>query len=315
MTHQVLVDVALSDEMRAMIGPGCALHIWPQDEGELAALLPTIDALFTYGHPRVDGALMDRIPHLKVISNFGVGVDHIDLEAARARGIPVGNTPNVLDGATADMTFALLMAIARKIVVGERYARSPAFTHYDPGYMLGSEVHGQTLGIVGMGNIGRQVARRARGFEMPVLYHNRRRDEAAEAELGASYRTLDELLRESDFVALNLPLTAESRNLIGRAQLALMKPTAFLINAARGGVVDHDALAEALRDGVIAGAALDVTEPEPLPRDHPLLSLDSALIVPHLGSATRQTRRAMAQLSVDNLLAALAGQPLLRRVV
>jgi glyoxylate reductase len=315
MSHQVLVDVPLPAQMVEMIGDGYELHVWPADVAALEALLPRMDALFTYGHPRVDGPLMDRIPGLKVISNFGVGVDHIDLPAARERGIPVGNTPNVLDGATADMTFALLMALARKIVVGDRYARSAAFTHYDPGFMLGSEVHGQTLGIVGMGNIGRQVARRARGFDMPILYHNRRRDEAAEAELGAQYRTLEALLRESDFVALNLPLTPESRKLIGRAQFELMKPSAFLINAARGGVVDHEALAEALQAGRIAGAALDVTEPEPLPRDHPLLALDNLVIVPHLGSATEQTRRAMAQLAVDNLKAGLAGRELLRRVV
>src|SRR5687767_6211918 len=181
--------------------------------------------IYTYGHPRVDDGMLGRLPAVKIISNFGVGIDHIDLEAARQRGIPVGNTPGILDGATADMTFALLLAAARNLVVGDRYARSPAFTQYDPTFLLGEEVHGATLGIIGMGNIGRQVARRARGFDMRVLYHNRRRNPQAEAELAVRYATLPELLRQADFVTLNVPLTAETRALIGRAELALMKPT------------------------------------------------------------------------------------------
>jgi glyoxylate reductase len=313
MPEIVLVDVALPDEILAMFGPGIEPRVWPRDAPP--ELMRAASAIFTYGHPRVDGALLDQTPAVRVISNFGVGVDHIDLEAARRRGLPVGNTPGLVDGATADMTFALLLAAARNLIIGDRFARGPEFTHYDPSLMLGYEVHGTTLGIVGMGNIGKQVAKRARGFDMRVLYHNRRRDPQAEAELGASYRGLEELLREADFVTLNVPLTPETRHLIGAAQLALMKPTAYLVNAARGGVVDHDALYAALRERRIAGAALDVTEPEPLPRDHPLLALESVVIAPHLGSATRQTRRAMAQMAVDNLLAGLQGRPLVRRVV
>jgi glyoxylate reductase len=171
-------------------------------------------------------------------------------------------------------------------------------------------VHGSALGIIGMGNIGRQVAARARGFDMAVLYHNRRRDPQAEAELGASYASLPDLLRQADFVTLNVPLTGETRGMIGRAELALMKPTAFLINAARGAVVDHAALVEALEERRIAGAALDVTEPEPLPRDHPLLHMENVIVSPHLGSATRQTRLRMAELSAANLLAGLRGEAL-----
>jgi glyoxylate reductase len=263
---------------------------------------------------RTDGALMDRMPRLRIISNFGVGVDHIDLEAARSRGIPVGNTPGVLDGATADLTFALLLAAARNLVVGDRYARSDAFTHYDPRILLGREVHGATLGIIGLGKIGRQVARRAHGFDMTVLYHNRRRDPQAEAELGATYATLPELLGRADFVTLNVPLTDETHGLIGRDELAQMKPTAILVNAARGAVVDHAALLVALEQGWIAGAALDVTDPEPLPRDHPLLGMDNVIISPHLGSATIETRRRMAELSVVNLLAGLRGETLPHQV-
>jgi glyoxylate reductase len=312
MPYDIIVDTQLPTEMREMIGAECKVQIWPADAAD--PLFHAAVGLLTYGHPRVDGAVMDRMPNLKVISNFGVGVDHIDLAAARARGIPVGNTPHILDGATADMTFALLLTAARNLVLGARYARSADFTHYDPNILIGSEVHGATLGIVGMGNIGRQVARRARGFDMTVLYHNRSRNLPAEAELGATYATLPDLLQRADYVALNLPLTDETRGMIGRAQLQQMRPTAWLINVARGGVVDHTALVEALEQRWIAGAALDVTEPEPLPRDHPLLSLENAIIVPHLGSATRQTRQAMARLTVDNLNAGLAGLPLPSRI-
>jgi glyoxylate reductase len=314
MLYQVLADEALPEEIMSMLAVDCEVHVWPDQEASLAPLLDRVEGLFTYGHPRVDGGLMDRMPHLKVISNFGVGVDHIDLDAARQRGIPVGNTPGILDGATADMTFALLLAAARNVVAGDRYARSDAFTHYDPSLLLGQEVHGATLGIVGMGNIGRQVARRARGFDMTVLYHNRRRDLQAEAELGVTYATLPELLRQTDFVTLNVPLTAETRGLIGREQLALMKPGAILVNAARGAVVDHEALLAALEQRQIGGAALDVTEPEPLPRNHPLLKLDNVIIAPHLGSATRQTRRKMAELSIANLQAGLRGHEIPDRV-
>ena len=314
MVDRVLADVQLPDEILSMIGDDCAVAIWPSEPGAQEQALAASAAWFTYGHPRIDGAVMDRMPRLKVISNFGVGVDHIDLAAARQRGIPVGNTPNVLDGATADMTFTLLLAIARNLVIGDRYARSPEFTHYDPSILLGHDVHGATIGIIGMGNIGRQVARRARGFDMRVLYHNRRQDADAERSLGATYASLPELLAQADFVTLNVPLTPETRGMIGREELGQMKANAFLINAARGGVVDHDALLQALRERRIAGAALDVTEPEPLPRDHPLLGMENVIIAPHLGSATRETRRAMAQMAVDNLKAGLRGQPLPSRI-
>ena len=314
MPYSVLADEPLPDEITTLLANTCDVYIWPATDADLAPLLERAEGLFTYGHPRIDGALMDRMPRLKVISNFGVGVDHIELAAARERGIPVGNTPNVLDGATADMTFALLLAAARNLVIGDRFAHSPAFTHYDPSILLGREVHGATLGIIGMGNIGRQVARRARGFDMTVLYHNRKPNPAAEAELGVTYATLPELLRRADFVTLNVPLTAETRGMIGFNQLVQMKPSAILINAARGAVVDHTALATAVEQGWIAGAALDVTEPEPLPRDHPLLKLENVIVAPHLGSATRQTRERMARMSVDNLRAGLLGQPLPSRI-
>jgi glyoxylate reductase len=281
--------------------------------GEEAA--SDVRGLYTYGHPLVDAPMLDRLPGLLVISNYGVGVDHIRLTAAKVRGIPVGNTPGILDGATADMGMTLLLASARRLAEGDRYARGPAFTRYDPGYILGQEVHSSTLGIIGLGRIGQQVARRARAFDMQVHYHNRRRNEAAEAALGARYAGFDELLAQSDYVMLCCPLTDETRGLIGPAAFARMKPTAILVNIARGPVVDTAALTEALRTHRIYAAALDVTDPEPLPRDHPLLRLDNVTIAPHLGSATEQTRRQMAEISVENLLRGLRGEELLHRVV
>ena len=309
MIYHIVVDDPLPESVTTMLGENITCCQW-SDIADGDERLRTIDAFLTYGHLPVDGAMMDAMPNLKVISNFGVGVDHIDLDAARTRGLPVGNTPNILDGAVADMTFALLMTAARNIVVGDRYARSPAFIHYDPSILHGCEIHGSTLGIIGMGNIGRQVARRAQGFDMTILYHNRKPNPEAEEELGATWVSLDKLLTTSDYVTLNMPLTPETRHIIGRDELQRMKPTAILVNMARGGVIDHEALIEALEEKWIAAAAVDVTEPEPLPRNHPLLSMDNLVIAPHLGSATTQTRHAMARLTIDNLMAGLAGKPL-----
>ncbi len=271
--------------------------------------------LYTYGHPVVDAELLNRLPSLKVVSNYGVGVDHIRLPATSERGIPVGNTPGILDGATADMGMTLLLAAARRLAEGDRYARSPQFTRYDPGYMLGREVHSSTLGIIGLGRIGQQVAKRARAFDMRIVYHNRRRNDMAETTVGATYVTFDELLAQSDFVILCCPLTDETRGLFDANAFAKMKPTAILINISRGPVVDTAALTQALQSRLIYAAGLDVTDPEPLPRNHPLLKLDNVTIAPHLGSATEQTRRQMAEISIENLLRGLRGQELLHRVV
>jgi glyoxylate reductase len=313
MPYQIVTNTPLNETLMGMLAGLCDVHLWSPN-GSDPAVLQRAEGFFVYGHPKIDGAVMDAMPKLRVISNFGVGVDHINLEDARARGIPVGNTPNLVDGVTADMTFALLMAAARNLIIGDRFARGPEFLKYDPNILHGYDVYGSTLGIVGMGNIGKQVARRARGFDMTVLYHNRKPDPAAEAELGATYATLLDLLQRADFVTLNVPLTPETRGLIGRKELRMMKPSAVLVNVARGGVVDHNALLEALTERWIYAAAVDVTEPEPLPRNHPLLQMENLVIAPHLGSATRQTRRRMAQRSVDNLLAGLRGEALINRV-
>ena len=310
-SFRVIADGPLDDTVLGFAGPSIEFLPWSV---ALKGTREPVDGIYTYGHPLVDGAMLDRINGVRVVSNYGVGVDHIVVPDAVARGIPVGNTPNILDGATADSGFALLLAAARRVVEGDRYARSPEFLHYDPGFMLGREAHSSTLGIIGLGNIGRQVARRAQGFDMRVIYRNRHRNLSAEADLGVEYVTLDELLARSDYVMLTCPLTSETHHLIDAAALRKMKRTATLVNISRGPVVHTQALYEALRDGEIASAGLDVTDPEPLPRDHPLLGLPNATILPHLGSATIETRNKMAEVSIRNLHLGLRGEPLLHEV-
>jgi len=273
-----------------------------------------VDGVYTYGHLTLNGEMLDRLPRVKIISNYGVGVDHINVPDAAERGIPVGNTPNVLNGATADMALALLLAAGRRLAEGDRYARSSQFTTYDPGYMLGREIHSTTMGIIGMGRIGREIAKRGRAFDMTLLYHNRHRDEEGEEMYHARYCSFDEILSESDYLVITVPLNDETRGMIAHDELRKMKNTAILVNIARGPIVDTDALTEALKDRRIYAAGLDVTDPEPLPRDHPLLDLDNVTIAPHLGSATEQTRQSMAEMSVENLLRGLRGEPLLNEV-
>lgn len=304
---RVVADGPLGQAVLELMGDAIEVLPWETFEERDAH----VDGVYTYGHPVLTGAMLDQLTGIKVISNYGVGVDHINVQDAAERGIPVGNTPGILDGATADMGFTLLLATARRLVEGDRFARSAEFTTYDPGYMLGREVHGSTLGIVGMGRIGEQIARRARGFEMNVLYHNRNRKESAERDLGVQFVSFKRVLTDSDFVMLTVPLTDATRGMIGRDEFALMKRTASLINIARGPVVETEALAEALSTKQIYAAGLDVTDPEPLPRDHPLLSLSNVTIAPHLGSATAQTRQKMAEVSVENLLRGLRREPLL----
>lgn len=267
-------------------------------------------AIVTYAHPLIDGRLLDRFPAVRVISNHGVGVDHIDVAAARQRGIPVGNTPGCLDAATADMTMALLLAVARNVVIGDHFARGPLFTHFDPAILIGQEVTGSTLGIVGMGGVGAEVARRARGFDMKIVYHNRRRRTDVEGSLAATWCSFPDLLQQSDFVSLNCPLTPETHGLMGLDQFRLMKHSGILINMARGPVVRTDALYQALTEKIIAAAALDVTDPEPLPRDHPLLQLENLVIAPHLGSASGRTRARMMEMTIRNLVAGIEGTAL-----
>jgi glyoxylate reductase len=282
---------------------GHEVEVWPDrlppPPEALREQVADADALLCMLTDRVDTELLDAAPRLRAIANYAVGSDNIDLEAARARGIPVGVTPGVLTDATADIAFALILAIARRLPEGEAAVRAGEWLTWGPDWLLGRDVHGATLGIVGQGRIGAAVARRADGFGMNVVHHSR-----------SSGIPLDELLTQADFVSLHVPLTPETRHLIDAAALERMRPTAYLVNTARGGIVDQDALAAALHAGSIAGAALDVTEPEPLPPDHPLLDAPNLIVLPHLGSATHATREAMADLAVDNLLAALDGNPM-----
>jgi glyoxylate reductase len=256
----------------------------------------------------VDEELLDNAPRLRVVSNMAVGYDNIDVAACTARGIPVGNTPGVLTDTTADFAWTLLMAAARRVVEGVDYVRAGRWKTWGPMLLMGPDVHGATLGIVGIGRIGQAMARRARGFDMRVLYYDPYVPDAGIE--GAASVDLDTLLGESDFVTLHVPLTDTTQHLIGRDELRKMKSSAILINTSRGGVVDPDALYEALQAGQITRAALDVTEPEPIPTDHPLLTLSNCIVVPHIASASIATRTKMATMAAENLLAGLRGDPL-----
>jgi lactate dehydrogenase-like 2-hydroxyacid dehydrogenase len=283
------------------------VEIWPErlppPRSELMARAPELEGLLSLLTDPVDAELIEAAPRLRAISNYAVGVDNVDVEAAAARGIPVGNTPDVLTESTADLAVALMLGIARRLSEGEAFVRAGEWRTWEPGLMLGRDLHGATVGIVGYGRIGQAVGRRVEGFGCELLTTS-----------GSGGVPLDELLERSDFVTVHTPLTPRTRGLIDEAALSRMKPTAYLVNTARGPIVDTDALARALHAGELAGAALDVTDPEPLPGDHPLLEAPNLLVVPHVGSATVATRERMADMAVDNLLAGLAGEPMPNQV-
>jgi glyoxylate reductase len=266
------------------------------------------DGLLSLLTDKIDGALLDACPRVKVVSNYAVGFDNVDVEAATARGVVVTNTPGVLTETTADFAFTLLMAAARRVVEADRYTREGKWQSWMPMLFLGQDIHHATLGLVGLGRIGAAMAKRASGFDMNVLYHDVVRREDLERSMGIEYTTLEDLLRRADFVSVHTPLTAQTRHLIGAEELKLMKKTAVLINSARGPIVDQDALVDALRSGTIAAAGLDVFEVEPIPAGHPLLSLPNVVVVPHIASASVETRTKMALMAVENLLAVLSGR-------
>ncbi|WP_026735450.1 2-hydroxyacid dehydrogenase [Fischerella sp. PCC 9605] len=277
----------------------------------LLAKVREIDGLLCLLTDKIDRQLIEIGTSLKVISQMAVGYDNIDVPAATARQIPVGHTPGVLTDATADLTWALLMAAARRVVEGDRFTRAGEWRTWEPDLLLGPNVTSATLGIVGFGRIGQAIARRAKGFNMRILYTSRHRcDPELEQSLGVEFVKFESLLQESDFVTIHTPLSDDTYHLFGEPQFALMKPSAILINTARGAIVDSDALYQALSSGEIAGAAIDVTEPEPIPIDSPLLTLDNLIITPHIGSASRQTREKMANMAIDNLIAGLKGERL-----
>jgi lactate dehydrogenase-like 2-hydroxyacid dehydrogenase len=313
---RVFVSRVIPDEGLAPIRVACDVSVWedelPPPRAELLAAVRGCDGILTLLTDRVDDELLDAAgPGLKVVSNYAVGYDNIDVAAVTRRGIPAGNTPGVLTETTADLAFALLMAAARRVPEGDRYVRDGKWKTWDPLLLLGPDVHGATIGIVGFGRIGQAMARRARGFGMRVLYQDLHRvDAATEAELGATYAPLEAMLPQADFVSLHTNLTPETRGLIDAEKLSWMKPTAVLVNTSRGPVIDHAALAAALRSGQIFAAALDVTDPEPIPMDDPLVGLDNCLIVPHIASASRATRAKMAEMAAANLLAGIRGERL-----
>ncbi|NWH19295.1 GRHPR reductase, partial [Grus americana] len=269
-----------------------------------------------YHKPVINEELLQSLPNLKIVASSGVGIDHLDLNLLSSYSVKVSNTPFVVSTDTADLGMALMLASSRRIVEGYQIAVSPD-TEYFPADWLGAEVSGATLGIVGMGTIGYKVAKRAKAFEMKILYHNRnQRNKEEESAVGAIYcKKIEDLLQQSDFVLLSVNLTPQTHKLIGKRELELMKPTATLINISRGLVVDQDALVEALQTKVIKAAALDVTYPEPLPRHHPLLKLKNVVITPHIGSATKKTRRLMMENMMESIQAGLTGLPIPNEVL
>ncbi|MDM9380473.1 D-glycerate dehydrogenase [Chlorogloeopsis sp. ULAP01] len=277
----------------------------------LLAKTKEIDGLLCLLTDQIDRQLIETATSIKVISQMAVGYDNIDILSVTARRIPIGHTPGVLTDATADLTWALLMAAARRVVEADRFTRGGEWRTWEPDLLLGPNVTGATLGIVGFGRIGQAVARRAKGFEMRIIYTSKHRWEPElEESLGVEFASLERLLQECDFVTIHTPLTAETHHLFNKPQFALMKQSAILINTARGTIVEPNALYQALSNGQIAGAAIDVTEPEPIPTDSPLLSLDNLIITPHIGSASRQTRKKMADMAIENLIAGLKGERL-----
>jgi glyoxylate reductase len=280
----------------------------PMDRNTILSLVPDIQGLICMITDAVDEVLLDRATELKMVANFGVGFNNIDVPAATARGIMVSNTPGVLTDATADLTMALILAVGRRVVEGDKYTRQGKFKFWAPFHFLGHEITGKTLGIVGMGRIGAAVACRAAGFNMPVIYHNRQPlPEEKEQSLGVRHVDLETLLQQSDFVSMHVPLTAETHHLIGARQFSAMKPDGFLINTSRGPVVDETALFDALVHREIGGAGLDVYENEPALTPG-LEKLDNVILLPHMGSATQETRRRMGAIVVENMIAGLEGR-------
>jgi len=305
----VVVALALPPDLRAQVEAAChvidvapGLDIVATIGAEQAA---SVEGILCSVRSKIDPALLQAMPRLRVSSNFAVGFDNVDVAAATARQVLICNTPGVLDGAVADIAMGLILCTGRGMVVGDAFVRSGAWTQ--GAAPLTRDIRGKTLGLLGMGRIGRVLARTAQAFDMNVIYHNRKRDPDAEAQGLAQYRSRDELFRQSDFLSVHIPLSAETRHSIGAREFALMKPEAILINTARGSVLDEAALIDALNNKVIAGAGLDVMETEPLPPDSPLCQMNNVVLQAHVGSATVETRRAMIELATRNLLDALSG--------
>lgn len=315
MKPKVFVSRLIDREALDMIAEVAEMEVWrdelPPPYEVLLEKVKDVDGLLSLLSDRVDITLMDAAPKLKVISNLAVGYDNIDITEATKRGIQVGNTPGVLTETTADIAFALLMTATRRVVEADRHVRKGQWKTWGPMILLGQDIHHATLGIIGLGRIGIEVAKRARGFNMNVLYHDVVRNEETERQLGVKYVSeLNELLSTSDFISVHVPLLPGTHHLIGASEFALMKPTAVFINTSRGPVVDQKALYEALRSGKIFAAGIDVTEVEPISTDDPLLTLENVVITPHIASASVHTRKNMAMMAAENLIAGLRGEVL-----
>lgn len=313
MKPKVYITRKIPASAAAMIEQVCDVEMWEREDEPvpreiLEEKIGEVDGLYCLLTETIDEKLLRRANRLKVVSNMAVGYNNIDVAAASRRGILVTNTPGVLTETTADLTFALLLATARRIVEAADFVREGRWKTWSPLLLTGQDVYGATLGIIGLGRIGEALAKRAKGFDMRILYHNRNRKPQAEQALGVEYRDLDALLQESDFVCILTPYTVETKNLIGERELSLMKKTAVLINSARGGIVNEQALYEALQNGTIWAAGLDVFAEEPVAADHPLLRLPNVVALPHIGSASIRTRTKMAELAALNLLQALKGE-------
>jgi glyoxylate reductase len=311
---KVFVTRLIPEKGLELIRDVCDMDLWqaelPPTREELLQHVRGVDGLLCLLTEHINGEVMDEAgPQLKVISNHAVGFDNIDVMAATARKIPVGNTPEVLTDATADFAFALMTSVARRISEGEHYIRDGKWKTWGPMILLGGELTGATLGLIGFGRIGKAMARRAAGFNMRVIYYDPN-EKKPSPELKATRVDFETLLEESDFISLHTPLTPDTRHLIDSEALSKMKPNAVLVNTARGPIVDPEALYEALKERRIFGAGLDVTEPEPLPMDSPLLTLDNIIITPHIASAGKETRARMAWMAARNLIAGVKGEPL-----
>ncbi|MGH7916814.1 MAG: 2-hydroxyacid dehydrogenase [Candidatus Binataceae bacterium] len=320
--RRVFVTRPIAEAAIRRLAASVRVDLWdsemPPAADELLARLKHADGVLSMVTDRFDAAVMGALPQLRVISNLAVGVDNVDLEAATAAGIAVGHTPGILTETTADLAFGLLLAVARRIAESDRYVHAGRWRTWGPRVMLGHDVFGATLGIIGWGAIGQATARRANGFNMRVLYvenparvaiPDSGRDASNDAAVApAESVTMERLLRESDFISLHVPLTAATHHLLGAHEFAVMKPRAILINTARGAIIDQEALAHALKAGRLAGAGLDVTEHEPIAPDDPLLQMTNVIITPHIGSASHATRLKMAELAVDNLLDGFTGR-------
>ena len=311
---KVFVTRVIPDKGLELVKEACEVDLWegdlPPSRDELLKHVKGVEGLLSLLTEKIDGELMDAAgSQLKVISNMAVGFDNVDVNAATARKIPIGNTPDVLTDATADFAFALMMSAGRNVLGGDRYVRSGQWQTWSPMLLLGMEMKNATLGLIGFGRIGKAVARRAIGFDMRIIYYDPT-EQGTNMEVKAESVDLDTLLKDSDFISLHTPLTAKTRHLINTEALSKMKPSAVLVNTARGSVVDPDALYEALKSKRIFAAGLDVTEPEPLPADHRLLTLENVIIMPHLGSASTIARSMMAWKAAKNLLGGLKGERL-----